>query len=159
MTSSRETSSIVFGIFTMYVANSDFNGLSFIDSTRGQWITCVRNCFTAQGSLAHFQFTYSHKTAVLFLLVSFCILAQITGSEIRCFPAYLPDRFGRRVSMFTGNSILVFVYFYPFWNTVDFCKSSSIGAAVTATAKNRSTFIGGRFLTGSYIRLLLFVVL
>lgn len=61
--------------------------------------------------------------------------------------------------MFTGNSILVFVYFYPFWNTVDFCKSSSIGAAVTATAKNRSTFIGGRFLTGSYIRLLLFVVL
>lgn len=53
------------------------------------------------------------------------------GSLVGALPAsYLPDRFGRRVSMFTGNSILV------------------IGAAVTATAKNRSTFIGGRFLTG-----------
>ncbi|GAB1520816.1 hypothetical protein RhiTH_003904 [Rhizoctonia solani] len=45
-------------------------------------------------------------------------------------PAYLPDRFGRRASMFFGNSILV------------------IGAVVTATATHRGTFIGGRFLTG-----------
>ncbi|THH16980.1 hypothetical protein EW146_g3745 [Bondarzewia mesenterica] len=44
--------------------------------------------------------------------------------------AYLLDKFGRRASMFTGNSILI------------------VGAAVTATAKNRSIFIGGRFLTG-----------
>lgn len=143
----------------MYVVISGLTGLSFIDSTRGQWITCVRNYLSVQGSLAHFQFSYLHKTVVPFLLVSFRVLAQITGSEIRCSQAYLPDRFGRRVSMFTGNSILVFVYFYPFWNTVDLCESSSIGAAVTATAKNRSTFIGGRFLTGSYIRLLRFVVL
>ncbi|KAG8683726.1 hypothetical protein FRC08_014110 [Ceratobasidium sp. 394] len=53
------------------------------------------------------------------------------GALVGAIPAaYLPDRLGRRASMFFGNSILL------------------IGAAVTATATRESTFIGGRFLTG-----------
>jgi len=53
------------------------------------------------------------------------------GSLSAVFPAaYIPDRFGRRASMFFGNCMLV------------------IGAGITATAKTKSTFIGGRFLTG-----------
>lgn len=53
------------------------------------------------------------------------------GSLSAVFPAaYIPDRFGRRASMFFGNCMLI------------------IGAGITATAKNKSTFIGGRFLTG-----------
>ncbi|KAG9103833.1 hypothetical protein FRC06_007645 [Ceratobasidium sp. 370] len=53
------------------------------------------------------------------------------GALVGAIPAsYLPDRLGRRASMFFGNSILL------------------IGAAVTATATRQSTFIGGRFLTG-----------
>ncbi|CEL62486.1 Lactose permease OS=Kluyveromyces lactis (strain ATCC 8585 / CBS 2359 / DSM 70799 / NBRC 1267 / NRRL Y-1140 / WM37) GN=LAC12 PE=3 SV=1 [Rhizoctonia solani AG-1 IB] len=53
------------------------------------------------------------------------------GALVGAIPAsYLPDRFGRRASMFFGNAILV------------------IGAVVTATATHRATFIGGRFLTG-----------
>jgi len=53
------------------------------------------------------------------------------GALVGAIPAsYLPDRFGRRASMFFGNAILV------------------IGACVTATATHQRTFIGGRFLTG-----------
>ncbi|KAI0061709.1 general substrate transporter [Artomyces pyxidatus] len=53
------------------------------------------------------------------------------GSLVGAIPAsYLPDRFGRRASMFIGNAILI------------------VGAITTGTAKTKSTFIGGRFLTG-----------
>ncbi|KAJ6613345.1 major facilitator superfamily domain-containing protein [Mycena sp. CBHHK59/15] len=44
--------------------------------------------------------------------------------------SYLPDRFGRRFAMFTGNGLLI------------------IGAIITAMADNKSKFLGGRFLTG-----------
>ncbi|KAI0269821.1 general substrate transporter [Gloeopeniophorella convolvens] len=44
--------------------------------------------------------------------------------------SYLPDKFGRRFSMWFGNAILI------------------IGAVITGTATRRNTFIGGRFLTG-----------
>ncbi|PPR07805.1 hypothetical protein CVT26_014990 [Gymnopilus dilepis] len=44
--------------------------------------------------------------------------------------AYFPDKFGRRFSMFFGNAVLV------------------IGALITATAKNKGMFLGGRLLTG-----------
>ncbi|KAJ7670227.1 general substrate transporter [Mycena rosella] len=43
---------------------------------------------------------------------------------------YLPDRFGRRFAMFTGNGLLI------------------IGAIITAMADSKSKFLGGRFLTG-----------
>ncbi|KAI0031233.1 general substrate transporter [Vararia minispora EC-137] len=53
------------------------------------------------------------------------------GSFVAALPAsYIPDRLGRRASMFFGNCLTI------------------TGALVTATARNRSTFIGGRFLTG-----------
>ncbi|KAL1728595.1 general substrate transporter [Schizophyllum commune] len=44
--------------------------------------------------------------------------------------AYLPDRFGRRFSMFFGNTLII------------------IGAALTANSRNEGMFLGGRFLTG-----------
>ncbi|KAI0044397.1 general substrate transporter [Auriscalpium vulgare] len=64
------------------------------------------------------------KTGIVFGIYT---IGSLTGA----IPAsYLPDRFGRRVSMFTGNAILI------------------VGAVITGTATNKSTFIGGRFLTG-----------
>ncbi|KAL1674122.1 general substrate transporter [Schizophyllum commune] len=53
------------------------------------------------------------------------------GSLCGTFPAsYLPDRFGRRFSMFFGNTFII------------------IGAALTANSRNEGMFLGGRFLTG-----------
>ncbi|KAL0069758.1 hypothetical protein AAF712_003027 [Marasmius tenuissimus] len=53
------------------------------------------------------------------------------GSLCAVFPAaYLPDRFGRRFSMFFGNVILI------------------VGALLTANSKNKSMFLVGRWLTG-----------
>lgn len=53
------------------------------------------------------------------------------GSLTGAIPAsYLPDKFGRRVSMFVGNMFII------------------VGALITANATHRSMFIGGRFLTG-----------
>jgi MFS family permease len=53
------------------------------------------------------------------------------GSLTAAIPAsYLPDRFGRRFSMFCGNLFII------------------VGAIVTASSKDRSMFVGGRFLTG-----------
>ncbi|KZS90463.1 general substrate transporter [Sistotremastrum niveocremeum HHB9708] len=53
------------------------------------------------------------------------------GSLTGTIPAsILPDRYGRRVSMFVGNIILI------------------IGAFITGTATTRATFVFGRFLTG-----------
>ncbi|KAK7056820.1 hypothetical protein VNI00_002537 [Paramarasmius palmivorus] len=53
------------------------------------------------------------------------------GSLCGTLPAaYLPDRFGRRFSMFFGNCVLI------------------AGAVVTANATQMSMFLGGRFLTG-----------
>jgi len=53
------------------------------------------------------------------------------GSLCGAIPAsYLPDRFGRRFSMFFGNSIVI------------------VGAILTASAKDKGMFLGGRFLTG-----------
>ncbi|KAF8908874.1 general substrate transporter, partial [Gymnopilus junonius] len=53
------------------------------------------------------------------------------GSICGTIPAaYLPDKFGRRLSMFFGNAVLI------------------VGALITATAKDKGMFLGGRFLTG-----------
>ncbi|KDR77321.1 hypothetical protein GALMADRAFT_279081 [Galerina marginata CBS 339.88] len=53
------------------------------------------------------------------------------GSICGTTPAsYLPDRSGRRFSMFFGNAILI------------------IGALITANAQGKGMFLGGRFLTG-----------
>ncbi|KZW03364.1 general substrate transporter [Exidia glandulosa HHB12029] len=53
------------------------------------------------------------------------------GNLVGAFPAsYLPDRIGRRYTMFFGNLVLV------------------IGAILTATANSSGRFLGGRFLTG-----------
>ncbi|PPQ80982.1 hypothetical protein CVT25_015135 [Psilocybe cyanescens] len=49
------------------------------------------------------------------------------GSKTR---SYFPDKFGRRFSMFFGNAVLV------------------VGAVITANAKDKGMFLGGRFLTG-----------
>lgn len=74
------------------------------------------------------------------------------GSLVATIPsAYLPDKIGRRASMFVGNFILMydhcsFLWVYPRLNNVLIIYR--IGALVTATATRRSTFIGGRFLTG-----------
>lgn len=58
------------------------------------------------------------------------------GSLTGAIPAaYLPDKFGRRFSMFIGNLFII------------------VGAIVTANAKNRAMFIGGRFLTGKCLLL------
>ncbi|KAF8516839.1 general substrate transporter [Hysterangium stoloniferum] len=52
------------------------------------------------------------------------------GSLTGAIPAsYIPDKFGRRASMFIGNMFII------------------VGAAVTANATTRSMFIGGRYLT------------
>ncbi|KAF7422604.1 hypothetical protein PC9H_010760 [Pleurotus ostreatus] len=45
-------------------------------------------------------------------------------------PAYFPDKFGRRFSMFFGNGVLI------------------VGAILTANATNEGMFLGGRYLTG-----------
>ncbi|KDQ11493.1 hypothetical protein BOTBODRAFT_147205 [Botryobasidium botryosum FD-172 SS1] len=64
------------------------------------------------------------KTGIIFGIFT-------VGSLCGALPAaYLPDKFGRRFSMFFGNAILI------------------VGAVITANAKNKSMFIGGRFLTG-----------
>ncbi|EIN12674.1 general substrate transporter [Punctularia strigosozonata HHB-11173 SS5] len=64
------------------------------------------------------------KTSIVFGVYTMC-------RDYTCLSvSILPDMFGRRVSMFCGNLMIV------------------IGACVTATAKNRATFIGGRYLTG-----------
>jgi sugar porter (SP) family MFS transporter len=53
------------------------------------------------------------------------------GSICGTIPAsYFPDKFGRRFSMFFGNSILI------------------VGAILSANAQNKGMFLGGRFLTG-----------
>ncbi|KAJ2919200.1 hypothetical protein MD484_g1231, partial [Candolleomyces efflorescens] len=53
------------------------------------------------------------------------------GSLCGMIPAsYFPDRFGRRFSMFFGNAVLI------------------VGAVITANARNKGMFLGGRFLTG-----------
>ncbi|TFK27739.1 general substrate transporter [Coprinopsis marcescibilis] len=53
------------------------------------------------------------------------------GSICGMIPAsYLPDKYGRRLSMFFGNSVLI------------------VGAVITANATNQGMFLGGRFLTG-----------
>ncbi|KAL0578632.1 hypothetical protein V5O48_003375 [Marasmius crinis-equi] len=53
------------------------------------------------------------------------------GSLCGTIPAaYLPDRFGRRFSMFFGNVVLI------------------AGALLTANAQNKSMFLAGRWLTG-----------
>lgn len=53
------------------------------------------------------------------------------GSICGMIPAsYLPDKFGRRFSMFFANAVLI------------------VGAILTANAKNKGMFLGGRFLTG-----------
>ncbi|EJD50722.1 general substrate transporter [Auricularia subglabra TFB-10046 SS5] len=53
------------------------------------------------------------------------------GNLVGALPAsYLPDRVGRRWSMFLGNLTLI------------------VGAIITATATGTSRFLGGRFLTG-----------
>jgi MFS family permease len=53
------------------------------------------------------------------------------GGVVAFFPAaYLPDKVGRRWTMFIGNVILI------------------IGALVNAFATNLGMFIGGRFLVG-----------
>ncbi|KIJ54593.1 hypothetical protein M422DRAFT_24530 [Sphaerobolus stellatus SS14] len=53
------------------------------------------------------------------------------GSLTGAIPAaYLPDKFGRRFSMFIGNMFII------------------AGALVTANARQKAMFIGGRYLTG-----------
>lgn len=53
------------------------------------------------------------------------------GSLCGTIPAsYFPDKFGRRFSMFFGNLVLC------------------VGAVITANAKGKGMFLGGRFLTG-----------
>ncbi|KAH6912938.1 general substrate transporter [Coprinopsis sp. MPI-PUGE-AT-0042] len=53
------------------------------------------------------------------------------GSICGMIPAsYLPDKFGRRFSMFFANAVLI------------------VGAVITAQARNKGMFLGGRFLTG-----------
>ncbi|ORY30407.1 general substrate transporter [Naematelia encephala] len=53
------------------------------------------------------------------------------GQVVAFFPAsYLPDRIGRRWTMLIGNVFLI------------------AGALITALARNKGMFIGGRFLTG-----------
>ncbi|TFK40545.1 general substrate transporter [Crucibulum laeve] len=64
------------------------------------------------------------KTSIVFGIYT-------VGSICGTIPAsYFPDRFGRRFSMFFGNSMIV------------------IGAVLTANATNKGMFLGGRFLTG-----------
>ena len=59
------------------------------------------------------------------------------GSLTGALPAsYLPDKFGRRFSMFCGNFFII------------------VGSVVTANARNKSMFIGGRFLTGEVFSLI-----
>ena len=64
--------------------------------------------------------------------------------------AYFPDKFGRRFSMFFGNAVLVYVKLidsFPIGPCPDNC-TCRIGALITATAKNKGMFLGGRLLTG-----------
>jgi len=64
------------------------------------------------------------KTSIVFGIFT-------VGSICGTIPAaYLPDRFGRRFSMFFGNIVLL------------------VGALLTANAKQKGMFLGGRFLTG-----------
>ncbi|EFI27205.1 sugar [Coprinopsis cinerea okayama7 len=54
--------------------------------------------------------------------------------------SYLPDRFGRRLSMFFGNAVLI--------SSNDSRRPHSVGAVITANATTKGMFLGGRFLTG-----------
>ncbi|KAF8158376.1 general substrate transporter [Crassisporium funariophilum] len=64
------------------------------------------------------------KTSIVFGIFT-------VGSIVGVIPAsYFPDRFGRRFSMWFGNAILI------------------VGAILTANAKSKGPFLGGRFLTG-----------
>jgi len=64
------------------------------------------------------------KTSIVFGIFT-------VGSLCGTIPAsYLPDKFGRRLSMFFGNASLI------------------VGAVITANAQNKGMFLGGRFLTG-----------
>ncbi|KAH7100776.1 general substrate transporter [Auriculariales sp. MPI-PUGE-AT-0066] len=64
------------------------------------------------------------KTGIVFGIYT---IGQLCGA----FPAsYLPDKLGRRRSMFIGNLLLI------------------TGAIITATAVGQGRFLGGRFLTG-----------
>ncbi|KAF9533254.1 general substrate transporter [Crepidotus variabilis] len=64
------------------------------------------------------------KTSIVFGIYT---IGSIAGT----IPAsYLPDRIGRRGSMFFANTMII------------------IGACITANAKTQSMFLGGRFLTG-----------
>ncbi|KAH9480303.1 Lactose permease [Psilocybe cubensis] len=67
------------------------------------------------------------KTSIVFGIFTVYVLVSVSGT----IPAsYFPDRFGRRFSMFFGNAVLV------------------VGAVITANAKDKGMFLGGRFLTG-----------
>ncbi|KAJ7109711.1 general substrate transporter [Mycena crocata] len=67
------------------------------------------------------------KTGIVFGIFTVCAITTLTGT----IPAsYLPDRFGRRFAMFTGNALLI------------------VGAIITGLADSKSKFLGGRFLTG-----------
>ena len=64
--------------------------------------------------------------------------------------AYLPDRFGRRFSMFAANAFLLCVFIHRFFVAL-FCLHFplvSVGAILTANAKNESMFLAGRWMTG-----------
>ncbi|KAG6918762.1 hypothetical protein DXG01_011953 [Tephrocybe rancida] len=68
--------------------------------------------------------TVGSKTGIIFGIYT---IGSLSGT----IPAsYLPDRFGRRFSMFFGNLLLC------------------VGAIITANAKDMPMFLGGRFLTG-----------
>ncbi|KDQ62665.1 hypothetical protein JAAARDRAFT_203742 [Jaapia argillacea MUCL 33604] len=64
------------------------------------------------------------KTGIVFGIFTIGSLCGVIPSAI------LPDKFGRRFTMFFGNAVLI------------------VGALITGTAKTKGAFIGGRFLTG-----------
>ncbi|KZT33244.1 general substrate transporter [Sistotremastrum suecicum HHB10207 ss-3] len=106
MTGAGLGTSLVFGIYTVWVFIhiARLQALSLTDLS--QWIIDV-------GALCC------------------CSLTLYMPRHRGTIPAsILPDRYGRRLSMFAGNLILI------------------IGALITGTATFRSTFIFGRFLTG-----------
>ncbi|KAJ7250892.1 general substrate transporter [Mycena haematopus] len=68
------------------------------------------------------------KTGIVFGIFTVCSLIEIHSGAIPA--SWVPDRFGRRFGMFTGNALLI------------------IGAIITAMADSKPKFLGGRFLTG-----------
>ena len=78
----------------------------------------------------YFNFSYLMLPRIVFGIYT---IGSLTGA----LPAsYLPDKFGRRFSMFCGNFFII------------------VGSVVTANARNKSMFIGGRFLTGEVFSLI-----